>query len=53
MENKLTPANVARRERGQKLLESSFLLGRVDVEPGVERLGLLSERRARISPGGS
>ncbi len=51
VEDELAPANVARRQRGHELLQPRLLLGRVDVETGVERLGLAFERPGRISPG--
>ena len=40
VEDELTPADVARREGRHELLEPGLLPGRVDVEPGVEPLGL-------------
>ena len=39
VEDELAPADVAGRQRGQELLELGFLLGRIDVDPGEERLG--------------
>ena len=38
VEDKLAAANVAGRQRGQELLEPGLLLGRVDVDPGVQAL---------------
>ena len=53
VEDRLAAADVAPGERRQDRFEPGLLLGGVDVQRGVERLGLGADRSRRTCRGGA